>query len=88
MNHQEVNAIIQNYHPHNGFFDLSKKPSTLTKNEYAKLIKLQNFLVEQNQNKDYLIKHDPIQWGKLKELSAEIQAIYFEHWGDVYGTAN
>ena len=35
--------IIENYKPHKGFYDLSEKPKTLTKKEYAKVLCIQFF---------------------------------------------
>ena len=80
MNNKEANRIIENYKPHSGFHDLSKKPETLTKREYAKLLRIQNFLAEQEKDKKYIIKMLPLQWMEDKELSANYQAIVREHW--------
>jgi len=80
MNNKEANRIIENYKPHSGFHDLSKKPETLTKMEYAKLLRIQNFLAEQEKDKKYIIKMLPLQWMEDKELSANYQAIVREHW--------
>jgi len=82
MRSEEINQTIENYKPHKGFYDLSEKPETLTKNEYAKLLNIQNFLAEQNKNIEYLKKFESIQYEKDKELSAEYQSIVKEHWGD------
>ena len=81
MNTKEVNQIIENYRPHKGFFDLTERPVTLTKVEYAKLLQIQEYLSWQEGNKKYLQKFEPIQWQKMKELSADYQAIVLEHWG-------
>ena len=80
MNNKEANRIIENYKPHSGFHDLSKKPETLTKMEYAKLLRIQNFLAEQEKDKKYIMKMLPLQWMEDKELSANYQAIVREHW--------
>lgn len=80
MNTKEVNQTIENYRPHKGFFDLTMRPKTLTKSEYAKLIKIQEYLSWQEGNKEYLKKFEPVQWQKMKELSAEYQAIVLEHF--------
>jgi len=80
MNKKEANLIIENYKPHQGFYDLSKKPETLTKMEYAKVLKIQGYLAWQENNKKYLIKWEPIQWQEMKELSADYQGIVAEHW--------
>jgi len=82
MNNKEANQIIENYKPYKGFYDLSEKPETLTKIEYAKVLHIQEFLVEQNKNIEYLRKFKPIQFEKGKELSANYQEIVREHWGD------
>ena len=82
MNNKEADIIIANYKPVSGFFDLSKKPESLLKIEYAKILQAQNELVFQNENRDYLKKHNPSQWEKLKEFSANLQQIIFEYWGD------
>jgi len=82
MNTKEVNQIIENYKPRKGFYDLSKKPETLTKKEYAKVLHIQEFLVEQNKNIEYLKKFEPIQYGKDKEILANLQCIIRTHWGN------
>lgn len=79
MNHKEADLIIKNYEPYEGFYDLSKKPKSLTKIEYAKLLRIQKFLFWQNKNIKYLKKYEPIQYGKIKELSAKYQSIIREH---------
>ena len=81
MNNETINHIIENYKPHQGFYDLSVKPKTLTKVEYAKVLNAQNILAEAGTNKEYLERYDPIQWGDWKEISAMYQAIIFQHWG-------
>ena len=80
----KTEEIIKNYKPHLGFFDLSEKPSTLSKTEYAKLLNLQNVLAESNtkENIQYLKKFNKNQYVMLQELSASVQQIVFEHWGD------
>ena len=80
MNNKEVTQIIENYRPHKGFFDLTERPKTLTKKEYAKVLKMQEYLLWQEGNKEYLKKFEPIQWRKMKELSADYQRIVLEHW--------
>ena len=80
MNKKEANLIIENYKPHQGFYDLSERPATLTKVEYIKLLKIQAYLAWQENNKKYLIKWEPIQWQEMKELSADYQGIVAEHW--------
>ena len=80
MKIKEVNQTIENYRPRKGWFDLTERPVTLTKVEYAKLIKVQEYLSWQEGNKKYLMKFEPVQWQKMKELSADYQAIVLEHW--------
>lgn len=81
MNNKTINQIIDNYKPHQGFYDLSEKPKTLTKVEYAKVLNAQNILAEQGNNKEYLKKFEPIQYEDWKEISALYQAIVFQYWG-------
>ena len=83
MNSTTVNQIIDNYKPHQGFYDLSGKPKTLNKIEYAKVLNTQNILAEAEKNKEYLMKMTPIQWQEAKELSALYQAIIYQNWGDL-----
>lgn len=82
MKNKEADAIIKNYKPTNGFFDLSKKPDGLSKLEYAKILEAQKELVFQNNHRDYLKKNSTIQWEKLKEFSAVLQQLIFRYWGD------
>ncbi len=82
MTPKEANEIIKEYSPHEGFFDLSIKPSALTKMEYAKILKTQNFLADQNMKKSYIKEFYPNQWDKLRELSAQLQQEIFQYWGD------
>lgn len=82
MTDKEANKIIEEYKMHEGFFDLSIQPKTLNKLEYAKVLKLQKFLVEQNKNREYLQKFNKSQWEKLKKISSQLQGIIFQHWGD------
>jgi hypothetical protein len=81
MDNKEINQIIENYKPHQGFFDLSVKPKTLNKIEYAKILNTQNILVEQGNNIEYLKKFTPIQYEDWKEISAIYQAIVYQYWG-------
>ena len=83
MNSTTVNQIIDNYKPHQGFYDLSEKPKTLNKIEYAKVLNTQNILAEAEKNKEYLMKMTPIQWQEGKEISALYQAIVYQYWGDM-----
>ena len=81
MKTKEVNRIITNYKPHKGFYDLSEKPKTLTKIEYAKALKIQEYIASQVININYLKKHCITQYQKIVELSANYQQIVREHWG-------
>ena len=83
MNHKQADEIIKNYKPNKGFFNLSKKPDTLTKREYAIILDTQNALARANKtykNEEIreLHKHD---FGVAKELKAKLQQVVFEHWG-------
>jgi len=79
---EEANQIIENYEPHEGFYDLSKKPKSLTKIEYAKVLKIQEYIASQVKNVNYLKKHCLIGYQKLVELTANYQFIIWEHWGN------
>ena len=81
MNRKEAYKIIDNYKPHQGFYDLSGKPKTLNKIEYAKVLNTQNILAEAEKNKEYLMKMTPVQWQEAKEMSADYQEIVFQYWG-------
>ena len=81
MNVKEANAIIANYKPYPGFYDLSEKPAMLSKLEYAQILYLQNVLAYYNENSDYLQKYDPMQWQKCCKLSAMLQQLIFKYWG-------
>ena len=81
MNTKEINQIINDYKPNKGFIDLSVKPKTLTKVEYAKVLNTQNILAEQVKNEEYLMKFTPIQYQDWKEISALYQTIVYQYWG-------
>ena len=82
MNSKEIDRVIANYKPHKGFFDLSKKPDTLSKTEYAKILDLQNLIASENARRDYIKEHNPRSWQQLQEYAAQLQQIIFQHWGD------
>jgi len=82
MNKKEANLIIENYKPHQGFYDLSVKPETLTKMEYAKVLKIQGYLAWQEGNKKYLMDFEPTQWQDMKGLSMDFQAIVSKYWDE------
>ena len=81
MKNKEANQIIEKYESHKGFYDLSKKPKSLTKIQYAKVLEIQNFLADQVKRKEYLKSFEPIQYEKDKELSARLNIILCQHWG-------
>ena len=81
MNRKKADQIIKDYKPYKGFYDLSEKPKSLTKIQYAKVLEIQNFLVEQAKRKEYLRQFEPIQYEKDKELSARLTIILCQHWG-------
>ncbi|MCK4297752.1 MAG: hypothetical protein KAX28_13985 [Candidatus Marinimicrobia bacterium] len=83
MNNKEADHIIINYKLHEGFYDLSEKPKTLTKIKYAKALKIQEYIASQVKNVDYLKKHCLIQYQKLVELSANYQIIIWKHWREI-----
>jgi lysyl-tRNA synthetase class I len=80
MRAKEVKKTIEEYTPSEGFFNLSKKPSTLTRREYAKILSIQNFLVKQEKQKDYLKEFNSVQYEQTKELAGQLQQAIFEHW--------
>ena len=82
MNNTQAKKIIDNYKPHKGFFDLSKKPNTVSDMEYAKILDTQNYLaVENNKMKDKQVREaNRRHWESLKVLSAELQGIIFQNW--------
>ena len=80
MNKKEADQIIKNYKPHPGFYDLSVRPATLTKIDFAKVLRIQESLAWRESNKEYLIRWEPIQWQEMKELSADYQGIVAENW--------
>ena len=82
MTNKEAIQIIADYKSHKGFYDLSEKPKSLTKIGYAKVLAIQNFLVEQSKNIEYLRKFEPIQYEKDKEILANLQCIIRTHWGN------
>lgn len=82
MTKSESQKVINNYVPHNGFFDLSNRPTEINDVEYAKILETQNFLAEQNKkfaNKE-VRKNNKHNWEQLKELSGNLQSIIFQHW--------
>ena len=82
MTKETANQIIANYKPHDGFYDLSEKPKMLSHTEYAKILDIQNILIEANENIENLKQHSKIQLQKFKEFAVELQQCIFQHWGD------
>lgn len=68
---------IKKYIPYDGFFDLRK--FDLSQKEFERLWKIQDYLYEQSKHKDYLKTKNPVQWMKLKEMSADYQAFLLSH---------
>lgn len=81
MKGKEADCIINSYEPYEGFYDLSKKPKSLTKIEYAKVLYAQDILAKSEKNKEYLMKMTPIQYQNVKEISAMYQEIVYQYWG-------
>jgi len=84
MNNKEADRIIKNYEPHKGFYDLSERPKSLTKIEYAKILRIQEYIISQVKNVNYLKKHCCVGYQKLVELTANYQFIIREHWVGYY----
>ena len=82
MTKKEADKIIKSYTPHKGFFNLSIQPKGLSDIEYAKILETQNFLARMNKDKEYLLKFNPTQWDKLKEVSGQLQNIILGYWGN------
>lgn len=82
MKNAEIKRVISDYRPHTGFFDLSVKPQTLSDQEYAKILDLQNFLAAENKkfSDKQVRENNKFTWEKLKILAGELQAIIFQHW--------
>lgn len=62
------------------FFNIDKKPKTLSKAEHKKLLRIQAFLANQQKNIKYLKKYNPTQLSKVKEMAAEYQQIVLTHY--------
>ena len=84
MNNKEIKKLISEYRPHKGFYDLSKKPERLSDEEYAHIIKTQNFIASQNSSDNiaYLKKYNKSQYDFLRQISAELQGIILNYWGN------
>lgn len=83
MNHKQADEIIKNYKPNKGFFNLSNKPDTLTKREYAIILDTQNALARANKiykNEEVIELHKP-DFEVAKVLKTKLQQLVFKHWG-------
>ena len=67
----------KDYQPYDGFHDLRK--FNLPDDVFMKLWRVQEFLYLQNQKRDYLRKYAPLEWEKLKDLSAQYQLILLQY---------
>lgn len=67
------------YKPRKGFYDLSKKPKTLTKKEHQKLQDTQMILMEVENRKDEYMQ-DKVNWRVVQEMSAKLQRVIFRHY--------
>ena len=66
------------YQPIPGFFDISKKPSTLTAKTYRELQWRQVQLFEVGNKAQW--KHMEAEWMKWAEWAARLQQIILQHW--------
>lgn len=82
MNNKQAKKIIEEYKSHKGFYDLSNKPKTLTNIEYAQILDTQNMLARMEKDKEYLMENRPLTWEQMKNVSATLQGIIFQYWGD------
>jgi hypothetical protein len=72
--------FIKTYTKQEGFFDITTRPKTLSIRDHKKIQNAQMFLSQQSKNAEYLKKHEPVRWEKLKQCSAELQGIILSHW--------
>lgn len=79
-NTDKIYKIIQEYKPRRGHYDLSKRPRSLGKKEYARVLNLQNYLASRSQNISQLQKNDPEELKKLLILSAGLRQIVSWYW--------
>lgn len=82
VNNKQADAIITNYKPHKGFFDLSIKPKDLSKVEYAKILNTQNLLARENKRTDVDWQINNHSWEQLKTIATKLQQIIIHHWGN------
>lgn len=68
------------YTKQEGFFDITSCPKSLSKRDHKKIQNAQMFLSQQSKNADYLKKHAPVRWEKLKAMSGDLQQIILSHW--------
>lgn len=69
------------YVPRKGFYNLSKKPKTLTKKEHKQVQETQMLLMRIEERKHDYMK-DEIIWRKVKEMSTKLQQVIFQHYVD------
>lgn len=62
-----------------GFYDLSKKPKTLTKKEHNQIQETQMMLMRVEDRKDIYMK-DERNWRIAQQISAKLQQIIFTHY--------
>lgn len=70
------------YKPRKGFYDLSKKPKSLTKKEHERVQAIQMVLMQvEGRKKEFM--EDETNWRIAQEMSAELQQIVFTHYAIV-----
>lgn len=82
MNKKQAKTIIDNYKPIKSFYDLSKRPETISDVVYAKLIETQKFLAKVEKEKDYYLKHNKNSWSIAKNISVIYQQEVYKYWGN------
>lgn len=70
---------VVKYEPKKGFYDLSKKPKTLTKKEHQKLQDTQMMLMKVEERKDEFMQ-DKVNWRVAQEMSAKLQQVILTHY--------
>lgn len=63
----------RNYTPYPGFYDL--RIFDLNSKEFAAACRVQEFLYQRSLRRDYYKRFAPMEWERLKELSAQFQMI-------------
>jgi len=74
--------IIENYKPTPGFYDLSTTPKTMSIEDHANLIELQQGVINNSRILDTEEKRNlnSRTWEKTLNVSAMISVIYHQHW--------